>query len=140
RALGLDVAPGVGGVAVLAEVGNGDVGALAREQHRHRAADAGVAAGDQRHHAVELAAALVVGREEARLRIERVFLPGLALALLRQRVLRLPARPGLHRRLGLAGLFGGLLRSLLRGLLLRVPGIDVALDGALLRRRLLRLS
>src|SRR5690606_20027189 len=71
---------------------------------------------------------------------ERVFLPGLALALLRQRVLRLPARPGLHRRLGLAGLLGGLLGGLLRGLLLRVLRIDVALDGALLRRRLLRLS
>src|SRR5690606_4562648 len=102
--------------------------AFAREQHRDRAADAGVAAGDQRHHAVELAAALVIGREEARLGIERVFLPGLALALLRQRILRLPARPGLHRRLGLAGLFGGLLRSLLRGFLVRVLRIDVALD------------
>src|SRR5690606_38265603 len=123
-----------------AEVGDGDVRAFAREQHRDRAADAGVAAGDQRHHAVELAAAPVIRGQEARLGIERVFLPGLALALLRQRILRLPARPGLHRRLGLAGLLRGVLRGLLRSLLLRVLRIDAALDAALLRRRLLRLS
>ena len=47
-ALGLDAALRLLGVVVLVEVGDGDVGALAREQHRDRAADARVAAGDDR--------------------------------------------------------------------------------------------
>jgi hypothetical protein len=47
-ALGLDDAPGLGGVVMLAQIGNGDVGALAREQGGDRAADAAVGAGDDR--------------------------------------------------------------------------------------------
>jgi hypothetical protein len=43
----LDPALGLLGVLVRAEVDDRDVGAFAREQHRHRAADAGVAAGDR---------------------------------------------------------------------------------------------
>src|SRR5690606_7270512 len=127
-------------VAVLAQVDDGDVGALAREQHGDGAADAGVAAGDQRGPALELAAARVVGCEEARPRIQLVLVAGLALALLRQRVLRLAAGPCLDRLLrGLAGLLrGGLLRRLpLRAR--RVARVRLALDRALPRRRLLRL-
>ena len=37
------------GVLVLVEIGDGDVGAFAREQHRDGAADAGIGAGDQGH-------------------------------------------------------------------------------------------
>src|SRR5690606_28008724 len=95
-------------VAMLAEVGDEDIRALAGEQHRHRAADAGIAAGDDRSHALELAAAGIARREVARLRIELVLLPGLRLVLPWQRVLRLPARTGLHRLL-LRGLLPGLL-------------------------------
>src|SRR5690606_3972686 len=94
-------------VAMFAEVGDGDIRALAGEQHRHRAADAGIAAGDDRRHALELAAAGIARRQVTRLRIELVLLPGLRLVLPRQRVLRLPARAGLHRLLLRGLLLGG---------------------------------
>ena len=81
---------------MLAQVDDGDVGAFAREQHRDRAADAGVAAGDQRGHALELAAAAVVRRQEVRLGIELLFAAGFLQVLRRQRILRLL---GLRRRL-----------------------------------------
>ncbi len=42
-----DGAPGDLGILGLIEMDDGDVGALAGEQHRHGAADAGIAAGDQ---------------------------------------------------------------------------------------------
>ena len=42
----LDRALGFLGVLVLVEIDDRDIGAFAREQHRHRAADAGIAAGD----------------------------------------------------------------------------------------------
>ena len=66
------------GVVVLVEVGDGDVGAFAREQHRDGAADAGVAAGDDRREAFELAAAAVVGRQEPRRELEVGLAAGLA--------------------------------------------------------------
>src|SRR5690606_34574796 len=103
-----DRRPGGARIAMLAEIGDGDIRALAREQHRHRAADAGIAAGDERHHALELAAAGIARRHIARLRIELVLLPRPGLVLPGQRILRLPARARLHRLL---------LRGLLRGLL-----------------------
>ena len=51
----LDRALRLGGVLMLGQVGDGHVGALAGEQHRHGAADAGIGAGDQCHLAIELA-------------------------------------------------------------------------------------
>jgi hypothetical protein len=47
-AFALDRAPRLARVALLGQVQHRDVGAFAREQHRDRAADAGVAAGDDR--------------------------------------------------------------------------------------------
>ena len=49
----LDVARGLLGVVVLVEVGDDDVGALAGEGDRDRAADAAVGAGDDRRLAFE---------------------------------------------------------------------------------------
>ena len=63
---GFDVLLGVPGVVMLVEIDDADVGAFAGEEDRHRAPDARVAAGHDRRHPLELAAALVVGREEAR--------------------------------------------------------------------------
>ena len=64
---------------------------------RDGAADAGVAAGDDRRHALELAAAAVVGRLVARR--ERPARPrGRAWQVLRRQLRGLVARAGLHRR------------------------------------------
>ena len=63
-AFGFDAALGFGRVFMLVEVKNRDVGPFARKQHRHRAADAGVAAGDDRHLALQLATALVMPGHE----------------------------------------------------------------------------
>ena len=60
----LDDLAGLGRVVMLAQIGNGDVGAFAREQRGDRAADAAVGAGDQRDLALEAA-----GTREARLPI-----------------------------------------------------------------------
>ncbi len=65
-AFGLDRAPGFARVVVFVQIDDGDVGAFAREQHAHRAADAGIAAGDDGGHAGQFAAALVVGRQVLR--------------------------------------------------------------------------
>jgi hypothetical protein len=43
----LDQRRGAGGVVMFVQIGDGHVGALLGEGHRHRTADAGVAAGDQ---------------------------------------------------------------------------------------------
>ena len=67
-ALALHRRLGLLGVLVRVEVGDGDVGAFAGEQHRHRAADARIGAGDQRRLAQQLLGALVVGRVVHRLR------------------------------------------------------------------------
>ena len=66
----LDRALGLLGVLVLVEIGQRDVGALAGEQHRHRPADAGVAAGDQRNLVEQLLRAFVVRRVVHRLELE----------------------------------------------------------------------
>ncbi|MNV29249.1 hypothetical protein D3C71_1204670 [compost metagenome] len=59
---------------MLAEIGNRHVRAFARKQHGHRAAYARIAAGDQRVHALELAAALVAWRLIARRLLHLAFL------------------------------------------------------------------
>ncbi len=72
----LDRALGFVGVLVLVEIGDRDVGAFAGEQHRDRAADAGIAAGDERHHVEKLFRALVMRRVVHRLQLEVGFEPG----------------------------------------------------------------
>src|ERR1044071_9311235 len=99
------------------EVDDRDVRAFAREQHRDRAADAGVAAGDDRDFALELAASLILRRAILRARLQLRFDAGLLLMLLRQRILRLLSRARLH------GLVGFLVRRRLR--------IDAALHSSL---------
>ena len=118
----LDRVLGLLGVLVGVEVGDGDVGAFAGEQHRHGPADAGVGAGDQRRLAGELLGALVIGRVVHRRRRHHRLDAGLFLVLGGERRLRIAPRAGLHG----AGLAGGLERALLLG------ALDLALDRALL--------
>src|SRR5512138_2856938 len=87
------------------------VRAFAREQHRDRAADARVAAGDQRRKALQLAATAILGRFEPRLLLHARLEAGLV-ELLRRMLLSLFAYGGL-RRPALATTFAG-------GLVLRV--------------------
>lgn len=115
------------GVAILAEIGDGDIGALAREQHRHSAADAGIAAGDQGHLAVELLRALPERRVIERRRLDRPFLAGLRMMLLRER------RHGIFARTSLHGA-GGLRLSLAA-----VIRVDLALHAPLLLLSLRRI-
>src|SRR3546814_1165993 len=56
---GLDDRGGFDGIGAVLEIDDRDVGALAREKRRDRAADAAVAAGDDRHLAVEAARARI---------------------------------------------------------------------------------
>jgi hypothetical protein len=67
-------------VLVFVQVSDGDVRAFPREQHRDGAADAAVAAGDERDFALEFAAAVILGRRGARARNHFV-LPAGALSL-----------------------------------------------------------
>ena len=103
-AFGLDRRARLVGVALLfRQIVDRDVGAFAREQHGDRAADAGIAAGDQRDLVLELARGLVRVRLVARTRIE----PGLEarrlLVLLRKRRLRLLVRKRLFARFRIHG-------------------------------------
>src|SRR5690606_33828455 len=50
---GLDDLPAIGGIVILEQIDNGDIGALPRIEGRHRAADAAVGAGYDRHLALE---------------------------------------------------------------------------------------
>ena len=95
--LRLDRAPGLLGVLVLAQVDDGDVGALAREEHRHRPADARVAAGDERDLVLELARPAIVRRQILRPRVELGLQARLPEMLLRQRRLGIPPRARLRR-------------------------------------------
>ena len=72
-----DGALGLLGVLVLVEIDDRDIGAFARKEHGDGAADAGVAAGDQRHHVLELVRALVAGRLEHRRLIQILLGAGL---------------------------------------------------------------
>src|SRR6185437_5157545 len=116
----LDRLPGGSGVFIFLEIGNRHVGAFARHQHRHRAADAGIPAGDQHDLVLEFAAAPIERRGVARRGIELMLLPRL-FQMLRSLLGRLRPRPGLHRLL-LARGFGGLLLVL---------GFDAPLDVTL---------
>nr|WP_276602852.1 hypothetical protein [Nannocystis pusilla] len=82
-ALFLDLGGGLAGVAVLAQIDDGDVGALAGEQHGGGAADAAVAPGDERDPTLELAAAAVLGPLELRTRGHLRLLARRPLGLLR---------------------------------------------------------
>src|SRR5690606_6154259 len=95
-ALGLDVALHLLGVGVLLQVDDRDVGALLGEVQRHGASDAAIAAGDQRHLALELAGGLVVGPLVPGLGDHLVLAPGLPVLLL--------GRLALASRLVLSGL------------------------------------
>ena len=53
------------GVRMFVQVNDDDIGPFARIQHGHGAADARIAARDDGDHAGQLAAAAVVGRQEA---------------------------------------------------------------------------
>ena len=74
---------GLFGIFVLVQVNDGHIRALARKQHRHRPANARVATGDQCGKTLQLAAAPVVRRLEARFELHVRFHPGLAQVLLR---------------------------------------------------------
>ena len=116
----LDSLLGLLGVLVLVEIGERDVGALAREEHRDRAADAGIAAGDQRHLVEKLLRALVVRGVVHRLEFELGLEARLAQMLVGERRVGIDARSGLHRA---AAVF-------LRAFLL-IGAVDLALNGAL---------
>src|SRR5690606_8283828 len=75
----------------------GDVAALARKQDGHGAADAGVGAGDDGSHAVQLAGPLPEGRVVHRRGIQRRLLPRLGLVLFREGRFGVFARAGLDR-------------------------------------------
>jgi hypothetical protein len=123
--VGLDGAARDLGVLGLVEMHDGDIGALAREQHRHGAADARVAAGDQRDLVEQLERTLVVRGFVHRRGIKPRFLAGLALVLLGQWRRRVGPRARLHR------LFGLLRRP--ASVSLRAPALQLAvpLGGAL---------
>ena len=72
----LDDLLGLGGVVMLAQIDDGDVRAFAREQRGDRAADAAVAAGDQRHLALQPAGARIA-RLPVGLRLELALVAGL---------------------------------------------------------------
>src|SRR5215203_4812929 len=82
--LGLDEPLGLARVLALVQVHDGDVRALAGEQDRHGAADAGVAAGDDRDLVVEPSAAREA-RRVVRPRVHLGLAPGLLVLLLRRK-------------------------------------------------------
>src|SRR3954470_16700920 len=108
---------------MLVEIGERNIGALPSKQHRDRATNAGIAAGDKRGHIEELIRALVAWRIVHRLEIEVGFAAGLFQVLARKRRYRVDSRPRLHG-----------MRLLFRGLPLFVGSIDLALDGAFAAR------
>src|SRR5215204_570121 len=82
--LGLDEPLGLARVLALVQVHDGDVSALAGEQDRHGAGDAGVAAGDDRYLVVEPSAAREA-RRVVRPRVHLGLAPGLLVLLLRRK-------------------------------------------------------
>ncbi|MCY1514640.1 hypothetical protein D9M68_491890 [compost metagenome] len=79
---------GFASVGMLVEIGNGNVGALAREGHGNGAANTAVAARDQRHAPLQAAAADVVIRAAVRLRPHGCFQSRLAILMLGRDALR----------------------------------------------------
>ena len=114
-----------------AEIHDRDVGALARVEHGDRAADPGIAAGDERDLVLQLARALVLRRHVARAQLELRLEPRLLQMLLRQR------RLGLLSHTGLRGAILLLAFLLLLLLLLLVRAVDLTLDAAVLLARIL---
>ena len=84
-ALLFDLPLGLLRVLVFVEVDDGDVGALSGEKDGDGAADAAVAAGDERGLPVELAGAAVVGLLELGARRHLVFVAGLVGLVLRRK-------------------------------------------------------
>ena len=82
-ALLFDHAAGFVSVLVLIEIENRHIGAFASEQHRHRAANTAVAAGDDCNLALQFAGRLVVFALELRARIHQAFFAGFGLFLWR---------------------------------------------------------
>jgi hypothetical protein len=80
----LDCPAGLLRVFVLAQVDDRDICPLPGKQHRHRAPDARVATGDQRHLSLELARAAIVLRLIHGTRLEFGLAAGLLLMLLGQ--------------------------------------------------------
>ena len=115
-------------VLVLVEIGERDVGAFACEEHRDRPADAGIAAGDERHLVEKLLRALVVRGVVHRLELELGLEARLAQMLVRERRDGIDARSGLHRAAA----------AFLRAFLL-IGAVDLALNGALVFGSALRL-
>jgi hypothetical protein len=101
-------APGLLGVLVLAQVDDGDVGALPGEEHRDGAADPGIAAGDDGDLALELSRSAIRRRQELGPRLQLGLETRLGEMLLRQRRLGVSTLPGLHGAFMLlpAGLLG----------------------------------
>src|SRR5690606_9974406 len=93
----LDASLGLARIFLGAQRDDADVRSLAREQHRHRPADAGVAAGDEGRHVLQLGASEVTRRHEA-WREAEVGLPAGLVEPLGGHVGGLRAIAGLHRR------------------------------------------
>lgn len=137
-AFGFDVLTRDFGVFRLVQVQYGDIGAFAGEQHGDGAAYARIAARDDGDHVFEFAAADIVRGEKARQRVKFEFVAGLLQVLLRQRVLRLFARAGLHRAnrffLALGAGAGGLLLLAVHRLLDTALAFDCCGSGGCGRR------
>ena len=96
--LGLHAFPGHRGIALLVlQIDDGDIRAFSREQDRYGAADAGIAACDERRFVVKLAGTAIKRRVIHRSGVQLGFLPRLALMLFGKRRNRVFARAGLHR-------------------------------------------
>ena len=109
----LDRALRLRGVVVFVEIGDGDIGAFAGEENGDRAADAGIAAGDERDLVLELVRALVMRRVVHRREFKVGFVPGLLEMLLRKGRLRISRAPACIGLAFFAG-FDFSLRSILR--------------------------
>ena len=128
-ALRLDRHAGLLRILVFAQVDDRDIRPLAGEQHRHRAPDARVAAGDERHLALELGRADIVRCQVGGTRLEVGLAPRLLLVLFGQRWRGVRSGAGLDRPSLLRSGFGG---ALALGLPLELP---VGLGVPLPRRR-----
>ncbi len=80
---------------MLVKINDRHIGALARVQHRDRAPDARIAAGDDGDQSGQLAAAAIIGREELRLQLHRRLAAGLVELLRGKGAGGIVARPGL---------------------------------------------